>query len=158
MHTALTRAEPAYRDAPVVAALGILYSAELIGLVGAAAFVATGGHERLDRGTTVLAIVLVAAAAVAGWHAIRLLQGARVLKVTGLTLQSATLITAIAVATVRPDPRSARCRRVGRRPGRVGQAGQARTASSHSRPPGRRREHRHFRVDRAGCGSWVRRD
>ncbi|VAZ83137.1 sterol desaturase family protein [Mycobacterium persicum] len=102
MNAALTRTEPEYRDGPVVAALGMLYSAELIGLVGAAAFVAKFGHEHLDRGTTVLAVVLVAAAAVAGWHAIRLLQGARVLTVTGLALQSAILITAIAVATVRP--------------------------------------------------------
>lgn len=102
MNTALTKAESEYRDGPVVTALGILYSAELIGLAGGAAFVGTRGQERLDRGTTVLAVVLLAAAAMAGWHAIRLLQGARVLKVTGMALQSAILITAIAVATVRP--------------------------------------------------------
>ncbi|KZS72123.1 hypothetical protein A4G29_22025 [Mycobacterium kansasii] len=122
MNTALTRAEPEYRDGPVVAALGIFYSAELIGLVGAAAFVAKGGHERLDRGTTALAVILVAAAAVAGWHAIRLMQGARVLKVTGLALQSAILITAIAGRHRTTDPGSARRHRVGRRLGWVGQA------------------------------------
>ncbi|VBA37363.1 hypothetical protein LAUMK191_01871 [Mycobacterium attenuatum] len=85
-----------------MAALGILYSAELVGLVGAVTIVGTGRHERLDRGAMVLEVVLVAAAAMTGWHAIRLLQGARVMKVTGMALQSAILITAIAVATVRP--------------------------------------------------------
>src|SRR5271163_191573 len=86
MSTRLTRADSGYRDRPVVAALAILYSIELVAIVDAAMLVGK----------------LVAAAALVGWQAIPLLRGQRVLSVAGLAMQSAILIASIAIATQRP--------------------------------------------------------
>jgi sterol desaturase/sphingolipid hydroxylase (fatty acid hydroxylase superfamily) len=80
----------------------VLYSIELIGLVCAAMLVANLGRAYLGRGAGLLALSLTAAAALAGWHAIRLLLGQRKLTVPGLAVQSGVLIGAIALATQRP--------------------------------------------------------
>ncbi|MGO9385029.1 MAG: sterol desaturase family protein [Mycobacterium sp.] len=83
-------------------ALTLLYAIELIGILCAATIVASLGRAHLGRGAGLLALCLVAVAALVGWHAIRLLLGQRRLSVPGLAVQSAILISAIAVATQRP--------------------------------------------------------
>jgi sterol desaturase/sphingolipid hydroxylase (fatty acid hydroxylase superfamily) len=85
-----------------VAALTLLYSIELVALPGAAMFVASSGRAQLGRGAGLLALSLIVAAALVGWHAICVFLGHRKLRVTGLAIQSAILIGAIAVATQRP--------------------------------------------------------
>ena len=92
MSTGLTRADSGYRDRPVVAALAILHSIELVAIVSVAMLVAKLGRAGLGRGAGLLALLLVAAAALVGWQAIRLLRGQRVLSVAGLAMQSAVLI------------------------------------------------------------------
>jgi len=98
----MTRTGFGYRSGPVVATLIILYSIELIALLCSGMVVASLGRAHLGRGPGLLALSLVAAAAVVGWHAIRLLQGRYTLSVAGLAIQSAILIAAIALATQRP--------------------------------------------------------
>ena len=102
MSTGLTRADSGYRDRPVVAALAILHSIELVAIFGVAMLVAKLGRAGLGRGAGLLALLLVAAAALVGWQAIRLLRGQRALSVAGLAMQSAVLIASIAIATQRP--------------------------------------------------------
>jgi sterol desaturase/sphingolipid hydroxylase (fatty acid hydroxylase superfamily) len=102
MGATVTRAGSEYRSGPVVLALTILYSVELIGILCAAMVVASIGRAHLGRGAGPLTLALIAAAALVGWHGIRLLLGLRRLSVTGLAVQSALLIAAIALATQRP--------------------------------------------------------
>lgn len=85
-----------------MAALTILYTIELVGILCTAMVVASLGRTHLGRGARLLALSLVAAAALVGWRAIRLLAGQRRLSVTELAVQSAILIGAIALATQRP--------------------------------------------------------
>jgi sterol desaturase/sphingolipid hydroxylase (fatty acid hydroxylase superfamily) len=103
MGTTGTRAGSGHRSLPVVAALTILYSIELIGILCAATVVASLGPAHLGRGAGLLALALIAAAALVGWHAMRLLVGQPRLTVTGLAVQSALLSGAIALATQRPS-------------------------------------------------------
>jgi sterol desaturase/sphingolipid hydroxylase (fatty acid hydroxylase superfamily) len=91
-----------YRSGPVVAVLALLYSVELAGLLCAAVVVGSLGPAHLGRGARLLALSLLAAAALVGWHAIRLLLGESKLSVPGLAIQSAILIGAIALATQKP--------------------------------------------------------
>jgi sterol desaturase/sphingolipid hydroxylase (fatty acid hydroxylase superfamily) len=91
-----------HRRAPVVAVLTSLHSVEVVGLLCAAAVVGSLGPAHLGRGARLLALSLLAAAALVGWHAIRLLLGDRQLSVPGLGVQSAILIGAIALATQKP--------------------------------------------------------
>jgi sterol desaturase/sphingolipid hydroxylase (fatty acid hydroxylase superfamily) len=86
----------------VVATLTVLYAVEVVALLSAATLVGSLGRAHLGRGAGLLTLSLLAAAALVGWHAVRLLSGRRVLSVTGLAVQSAILIAAIAVATQRP--------------------------------------------------------
>ena len=102
MRTSVTGTGWGYRSGPVVAALTVLYSTELVALLGAAMLVANLGRAHLGRGAGLLALSLLAAAALVGWHAIRLLLGRRRLSVTGLAIQSTILIAAIALATQQP--------------------------------------------------------
>jgi sterol desaturase/sphingolipid hydroxylase (fatty acid hydroxylase superfamily) len=85
-----------------VAALTVLYSIELIGILCAATVVASLGRAHPGRGAGLPALSLLGAAALVGWHAIRLVQGRRSLSVPGLAVQSFLLIGAIALATQRP--------------------------------------------------------
>lgn len=91
-----------YRGGPIVATLAILYSTELVALVASALVVAGRGRAQLGRGAGMLTVLLIAAAALVGWHAIRLLLGHRTLTVPGLAVQSAILIAATALATQQP--------------------------------------------------------
>jgi sterol desaturase/sphingolipid hydroxylase (fatty acid hydroxylase superfamily) len=91
-----------YRTGPVVAVLTLLYSVEVVGLLCAAVVVGSLGPAHLGRGARLLALSLLAAAALVGWHAIRLLLGDRKLSVPGLGIQSAILIGAIALTTQMP--------------------------------------------------------
>jgi sterol desaturase/sphingolipid hydroxylase (fatty acid hydroxylase superfamily) len=91
-----------YRRGPVVAILTSLYSVEVVGLLCAAVVVGSLGPAHLGRGARLLALSLLAAAALVGWHAIRLLLGDSKLSVPGLAIQSAILIGAIALATQKP--------------------------------------------------------
>jgi sterol desaturase/sphingolipid hydroxylase (fatty acid hydroxylase superfamily) len=102
MGTSVTRAGSGHRSWPIVAALTLLYAIELIGILCAATIVASLGRAHLGHGAGLLALCLVAVAALVGWHAIHLLLGQRRLSVPGLAVQSAILISAIAVATQRP--------------------------------------------------------
>jgi sterol desaturase/sphingolipid hydroxylase (fatty acid hydroxylase superfamily) len=102
MGTTVTRAGSGDRSGPVVAVLTILYSVELVGILCAATVVASVGRAHLGRGAGPFTLALIAAAALVGWHAIRLLRGQHRLSVTGLAAQSALLIAAIALATQRP--------------------------------------------------------
>jgi sterol desaturase/sphingolipid hydroxylase (fatty acid hydroxylase superfamily) len=105
MGTAETGAGSGHRSGPsagAVAALAILHTIELIGILCAAMVVASLGRAHLGRGAGLLALALIAAAALVGWQAIRLLLGRRRLSVPGLAVQSALLIGAIALATQRP--------------------------------------------------------
>jgi hypothetical protein len=58
MSTGLTRADSGYRDRPVVAALAILHSIELVAIFGAAMLVAKLGRAGLGRGAGLLALLL----------------------------------------------------------------------------------------------------
>ena len=91
-----------YRRGPVVAVLSLLYSVEVVGLLCAAVVVGSLGPAHLGQGARLLALFLLAAVAVLGWHAIRLLLGGGKLSVPGLAIQSAILIGAIALATQKP--------------------------------------------------------
>ena len=91
-----------YRSGPVVAVLALLYSVELVALLWAAVAVGSLGPAHLGRGARLLALSLLAAAALVGWHAVRLLLGDSKLSVPGLGIQSAILIGAIALATQKP--------------------------------------------------------
>ena len=102
MGTPVTSTGSGHRSRPVVAALTILYTIELVGILCTAMVVASLGRTHLGRGARLLALSLVAAAALVGWRAIRLLAGQRRLSVTELAVQSAILIGAIALATQRP--------------------------------------------------------
>ncbi|WP_223163944.1 hypothetical protein [Mycobacterium simiae] len=102
MPAALTSADSGQRDHPVVAALTVLYSIELVGVLGAAAFIANAERTHPERGNNCAGDVVCRGWSPLSWHAAYLLHGARVLKVSGLALQSAMLMTAIAVATIRP--------------------------------------------------------
>ncbi|WP_082951658.1 sterol desaturase family protein [Mycobacterium sp. 852002-51057_SCH5723018] len=88
--------------AGTVVALTVLYSIELIGILWAAMVVASLGRPHLGRGAGLLAVALLVAAALAGRDAMRLLRGQHRLGVTGLAVQSALVIGAIALATQRP--------------------------------------------------------
>jgi sterol desaturase/sphingolipid hydroxylase (fatty acid hydroxylase superfamily) len=101
MGTTVTRAGSGNRSGPVVGVLTILYSVELVGILCAAMVVASIGRAHPGRGAGLLTLALIATAALVGWHAIRLLLGQRSLSVTGLAVQSALLIAAIALATQR---------------------------------------------------------
>jgi sterol desaturase/sphingolipid hydroxylase (fatty acid hydroxylase superfamily) len=98
MGTSVTGAGSDHRSGSVVAVLTVLYSIELIGILRAATVVARSGRH--DTG--LLTLALLGAAALVGWHAIRLLRGRRALGVPGLAVQSVLLIGAIALATQRP--------------------------------------------------------
>jgi sterol desaturase/sphingolipid hydroxylase (fatty acid hydroxylase superfamily) len=102
MGTTVAGAGSGSRGAPVATILTVLYSFEAIGVLSAATVVARLGRAHLGRGAGLLTLVLVAAAVLVGWHGIRLLRGQRRLSVTGLAVQSALLIAAIALATQRP--------------------------------------------------------
>lgn len=102
MGVTATAAGSGDRGGPVMVALTLLYSLELLGIIWAATVVASLGQAHLGRGAGLLALSLLAAAALLGWHAVRLLSGRRRLGVTGLAVQSALLISAIALATQRP--------------------------------------------------------
>jgi sterol desaturase/sphingolipid hydroxylase (fatty acid hydroxylase superfamily) len=93
---------PGHRGTPLIAALTVLYAIELIGILCAATIVAGLGRAHLGPGAGLLALALLGAAALVGWHAIRLLGGSRRLSGPGLAVQSALLIGAIALATQRP--------------------------------------------------------
>ncbi|WP_085185550.1 sterol desaturase family protein [Mycobacterium sp. IEC1808] len=95
MGTSVTGGGSGDRSRPVLATLTALYLLELIGILCAATAVAV--HS---AGLPTLA--LLGAAALVGWHAMRLLQGRRVLGAAGLAVQSILLIGAIALATQRP--------------------------------------------------------
>lgn len=95
MGTSVTGGGSGDRSRPVLATLTALYLLELIGILCAATAFAV--HS---AGLPTLA--LLGAAALVGWHAMRLLQGRRVLGVAGLAVQSILLIGAIALATQRP--------------------------------------------------------
>src|SRR5262249_16553640 len=97
MGTSVTQTGPGYRGGPVVVALTAPSSVGLVGILFAAMGAASPG-----RGAGLLALALLAAAALVGWHAVGLLRGQRRLSVTGLAVQSALLIGAIALATQRP--------------------------------------------------------
>ncbi len=86
----------------MVAVLSLLYSVEVVGLLCAAVVVGNLGPAHLGRGARLLALSLLAAATLAGWHAIHLLLGDNKLGVPGLGIQSAILIGAIALATQKP--------------------------------------------------------
>jgi sterol desaturase/sphingolipid hydroxylase (fatty acid hydroxylase superfamily) len=101
MGTTATRAGSGYRSGPVVA-LTILYSVELVGILCAAMAVASTGRAHLGRGAGPLTLALISAAALVGWHAIRLMLGQRRLSVTGLAVQSTLLIATIALTTQQP--------------------------------------------------------
>ncbi|MGB9304886.1 MAG: hypothetical protein WCB92_14775, partial [Mycobacterium sp.] len=88
--------------AAVTRTLIVLYSVELLGILWAAAIVASLGRSQLGRGAGLLWLSLLAAAGLVGWHAVRLLRGRRTLGVSGLAIQSVLLIAAIALATQRP--------------------------------------------------------
>ncbi len=98
----MSRTDPGYRSGAVVAALIVLCSIECVALLGAAMSVASLGRAHLGRGAGLLALSLLAAAALVGWQAILPLLGRWKLSVTGLVVQSAILIAAIALATQRP--------------------------------------------------------
>ena len=102
MGTAVTRTGPGYRSRPVVVALTTLYSLEILGILWAATVVASLGRPHLGRGAGLLVLSLLVAAGLVSRHAIRLLRGQQVLNVSGLAVQSALLIAAIALATQRP--------------------------------------------------------
>ncbi len=102
MGTTATGADSGYRSGPVAVVLIVLYSVEVIGILSAATAVASLGRAHPGRGAGLLTLALVAAAALLGWHAIRLLLGERRLSVTGLAAQSGLLIAAIALTTQRP--------------------------------------------------------
>ena len=91
-----------HRRGAVVAVLSLLYSVEVVGLLCAAVVVGNLGPAHLGRGARLLALSLLAAATLAGWHAIHLLLGDNKLGVPGLGIQSAILIGAIALATQKP--------------------------------------------------------
>ncbi len=91
-----------YRSGPVAAVLALLYSVELVALLWAAVAVGSLGPAHLGRGARLLALSLLAAAALVGWHAVRLLLGDSKLSVPGLGIQSAILIGAIALSTQKP--------------------------------------------------------
>jgi len=91
-----------YRRRSVVAVLTLLYSAEMVGILGAAVVVAGLGRAHLGRGAGLLALALIAAAVLVAWHAVRLLLGATELSVPGLAIQSVLLISTIALATQKP--------------------------------------------------------
>jgi len=99
---AVTRTGSGVRRGPVVAVLALLYSVEVVGLLCAAVAIGSLGPAHLGRGARLLALSLLAAAALVGWHAIRLLLGDTKLSVPGLGIQSAILIAAIALATQKP--------------------------------------------------------
>ncbi|MHA7650712.1 sterol desaturase family protein [Mycobacterium sp. ML4] len=93
----------AARDSrPIVLALILLYFIELIALLYAARVLAGMGRTRLGPGAGLPALVLLMAAALVGWHAIRVLRGQRVLSMPALGIQSTILIVAIGLATQRP--------------------------------------------------------
>ncbi len=105
MGTTVTGTGSGYRSGPAagaVAALTVLYALELIGILCAATVVASFGRAHPGRGAGLLTLSLLGAAALVGWHAIRLVAGRRSLSVPGLAVQSALLIGAIALATQRP--------------------------------------------------------
>jgi sterol desaturase/sphingolipid hydroxylase (fatty acid hydroxylase superfamily) len=105
MGTSVTGTGSGYRSGPAagaVTALAVLHSIELIGILCAATVVASISRAHPGRGAGLLALSLLGAAALVGWHAIRLLQGRRRLSVPGLAVQSFLLIGAIALATQRP--------------------------------------------------------
>jgi sterol desaturase/sphingolipid hydroxylase (fatty acid hydroxylase superfamily) len=102
MGTPLTGAGSAHRSGPIVAVLIALYSIELLGILCAATVVASFGRAHPGRGAGLLTVALLGAAALVGWHAMRLLRGRRTLSVAGLGVQSGLLIAAIALATQRP--------------------------------------------------------
>ena len=91
-----------YRSGPVAAVLALLYSVEVVALLWAAVAVGNLGPAHLGGGARLLALSLLAAAALVGWHAVRLLLGDSRLSVPGLGIQSAILIGAIALATQKP--------------------------------------------------------
>jgi hypothetical protein len=99
MGTSVTGTGSGERSGPVLAALTALYSIELIGILCAATVVAGFGREHPGRGAGLLTVALLGAAALVGRHAMRLLQGRRMLGVPGLAVQSFLLIGAIALAT-----------------------------------------------------------
>ncbi len=98
----MTRTGSGYRSGSVVAVLTLLYSIEVVGLLCAAVVVGSLGPTHLGRGARLLALSLMTAAVLVGWHAIRLLLGDSKLSVPGLGIQSAILIGAIALATQKP--------------------------------------------------------
>jgi sterol desaturase/sphingolipid hydroxylase (fatty acid hydroxylase superfamily) len=99
---AMTGAALGYRRRSVVAVLTLLYSAEMVEILGAAVVVAGLGRAHLGRGAGLLVLALIAAAVLVAWHAVRLLLGASELSVPGLAIQSALLISTIALATQKP--------------------------------------------------------
>ncbi|MGA7050998.1 MAG: sterol desaturase family protein [Mycobacterium sp.] len=98
----MTRTGSGYRSGSVVAVLTLLYSIEVVALLCAAVVVGSLGPTHLGRGARLLALFLMTAAVLVGWHAIRLLLGDSKLSVPGLGIQSAILIGAIALATQKP--------------------------------------------------------
>jgi sterol desaturase/sphingolipid hydroxylase (fatty acid hydroxylase superfamily) len=102
MGAAVTGVGSGHRSGPLAAVLTGLHSIELVGILCAAMVVASLGRAHLGRGAGLLALALVVAAALVGRQVMRLLLGRRRLSVTGLAVQSALLIGAIALATQRP--------------------------------------------------------
>lgn len=102
MGTVVTRTGPGNRGRPAVVALTVFYCLELVGILWAAAIVASLGRSDLGRGAGLLWLSLLAAAGLVSWHALRLFRGRRMLGVSGLAIQSVLLIAAIALATQRP--------------------------------------------------------
>ena len=83
----------------IVAALVVLHAGEIIAVLAATAATAALGRAHPGHGSGAATLVLLAATLVVGWQGCRLLAGRRFLTAAGLAVQSAILMTAIAIAT-----------------------------------------------------------
>jgi sterol desaturase/sphingolipid hydroxylase (fatty acid hydroxylase superfamily) len=92
------------RGRRAVALLLALHGIELIGLVTAAGVTTRLARAHPGHGAGLPTMMVLAAMALVGWQAYRLLRGRRSLNVSGLAVQSAILMAAIAVATRHVGP------------------------------------------------------
>jgi sterol desaturase/sphingolipid hydroxylase (fatty acid hydroxylase superfamily) len=86
-------------DRPAVAELVVSHAVEMIALLGAVVAATRVAHAHPGHGAGLPTLMVLAAMALVGWQGYRLLRGRRSLNVSGLAVQSAILMAAIAVAT-----------------------------------------------------------
>ena len=86
-------------DRRAVAGLEVLHAVEMAALLGAVVLTAGLARSHPGRGAGLATLLLLTTMLLVGWQGYRLLRGWRSLNVSGLAVQSAILMAAIAVAT-----------------------------------------------------------